>query len=77
MVTRSKSYAMLELESLLLVFHYGVARLYLWCPFLLCPKVLCPDLLFNFKDGAIANTPADALITKLSMAFYPLDMQPF
>jgi hypothetical protein len=27
-------------------------------------------------DGAIANTPAGALITKLSMAFYPLDMQP-
>ena len=29
------------------------------------------------EDGAIANTPAGALITKLSMAFYPLDMQPF
>jgi hypothetical protein len=28
------------------------------------------------EDGAIANTPAGALITKLSMAFYPLDMQP-
>jgi hypothetical protein len=27
-------------------------------------------------DGAIANTPAGALIKKLSMAFYPLDMQP-
>jgi len=27
-------------------------------------------------DGAIANTPAGALITKLSMAFYPLEMQP-
>jgi hypothetical protein len=26
-------------------------------------------------DGAIANTPAGALITYLSMAFYPLDMQ--
>jgi hypothetical protein len=28
------------------------------------------------EDGAIANTPAGALITKLSMAFYPPDMQP-
>lgn len=28
------------------------------------------------EDGAIANTPAGAHITKLSMAFYPLDMQP-
>jgi hypothetical protein len=28
------------------------------------------------EDGAIANTPAGALITKLSMAFYPLEMQP-
>ncbi|MBI4790535.1 MAG: MoaF N-terminal domain-containing protein [Chloroflexi bacterium] len=28
------------------------------------------------EDGAIANTPAGALITKLSMAFYPLDAQP-
>jgi hypothetical protein len=28
------------------------------------------------EDGAIANTPAGAIITKLSMAFYPLDMQP-
>lgn len=28
------------------------------------------------EDGAIANTPAGALIKKLSMAFYPLDMQP-
>ena len=28
------------------------------------------------EDGAIANTPAGALINKLSMAFYPLDMQP-
>jgi hypothetical protein len=27
-------------------------------------------------DGAIANTPAGAFIKKLSMAFYPLDMQP-
>ena len=27
-------------------------------------------------DGAIANTPAGAFITKLSMAFYPLDAQP-
>ena len=27
-------------------------------------------------DGAIANTPAGAHIMKLSMAFYPLDMQP-
>jgi hypothetical protein len=27
-------------------------------------------------DGAIANTPAGAFITKLSMAFYPLEMQP-
>jgi len=28
------------------------------------------------EDGAIANTPAGALIKKLSMAFYPLDTQP-
>jgi hypothetical protein len=28
------------------------------------------------EDGAIANTPAGAHIKKLSMAFYPLDMQP-
>lgn len=28
------------------------------------------------EDGAIANTPAGALIKKLSMAYYPLDMQP-
>jgi hypothetical protein len=28
------------------------------------------------EDGAIANTPAGALITKLSMAFYPPDKQP-
>lgn len=28
------------------------------------------------EDGAIANTPAGALITKLSMAFYPPEMQP-
>jgi hypothetical protein len=28
------------------------------------------------EGGAIANTPAGALIKKLSMAFYPLDMQP-
>jgi hypothetical protein len=28
------------------------------------------------EDGAIANTPAGAHITKLSMAFYPLDAQP-
>jgi hypothetical protein len=28
------------------------------------------------EDGAIANTPAGALITKLSVAFYPPDMQP-
>jgi len=28
------------------------------------------------ENGAIANTPAGALITKLSMAFYPLDAQP-
>jgi hypothetical protein len=28
------------------------------------------------EDGAIANTPAGAFIKKLSMAFYPLDMQP-
>jgi hypothetical protein len=28
------------------------------------------------EDGAIANTPAGALIKKLSMAFYPLDAQP-
>jgi hypothetical protein len=28
------------------------------------------------EDGALANTPAGALIKKLSMAFYPLDMQP-
>jgi len=27
-------------------------------------------------DGAMANTPAGALIRKLSVAFYPLDMQP-
>lgn len=27
-------------------------------------------------DGAIANTPAGAFIHKLSVAFYPLDMQP-
>lgn len=27
-------------------------------------------------DGALANTPAGALITKLSHAFYPLDAQP-
>jgi hypothetical protein len=27
-------------------------------------------------DGAIANTPAGAFIKKLSIAFYPLDMQP-
>jgi hypothetical protein len=27
-------------------------------------------------DGNVANTPAAALITKLSMAFYPLDAQP-
>jgi hypothetical protein len=27
-------------------------------------------------SGAIANTPAGAFITKLSMAFYPLDRQP-
>jgi hypothetical protein len=27
-------------------------------------------------EGAIANTPAGALITKLSVAFYPPDMQP-
>ena len=27
-------------------------------------------------DGAIANNPAGAFIHKLSMAFYPLDMQP-
>jgi hypothetical protein len=28
------------------------------------------------EDGALANTPAGAFITKLSMAFYPPDMQP-
>ena len=28
------------------------------------------------EDGAIANTPAGAYIKKLSMAFYPPDMQP-
>ena len=28
------------------------------------------------EDGAIANTPAGAYIIKLSMAFYPLEMQP-
>jgi hypothetical protein len=28
------------------------------------------------EDGNIANTPAGALIRKLSVAFYPLDMQP-
>jgi len=28
------------------------------------------------EDGRIANTPAGALIMKLSMAFYPLDAQP-
>jgi hypothetical protein len=28
------------------------------------------------EDGAIANTPAGALITKLSMAFYPPDKEP-
>jgi hypothetical protein len=28
------------------------------------------------EDGAIANTPAGALIRKLSVAFYPSDMQP-
>ncbi len=28
------------------------------------------------EDGAIANTPAGALIRKLSVAFYPPDMQP-
>ncbi len=27
-------------------------------------------------DGAIANTPAGAIIMKLSMAFYPLELQP-
>ena len=27
-------------------------------------------------DGALANTPAGAFITKLSMTFYPIDMQP-
>ncbi len=27
-------------------------------------------------DGAMANTPSGALIKKLSVAFYPLDMQP-
>ena len=27
-------------------------------------------------DGAIANTPAGAIITKLSMAYYPPDLQP-
>ena len=27
-------------------------------------------------DGKMANTPAGALINKLSMAFYPLDAQP-
>jgi hypothetical protein len=28
------------------------------------------------ENAAIANTPAGALIMKLSMAFYPLDAQP-
>jgi hypothetical protein len=28
------------------------------------------------EDGAVANTPAGALIRKLSMTFYPQDMQP-
>jgi hypothetical protein len=28
------------------------------------------------EDGAVANTPAGALIMKLSVAFYPLEMQP-
>ena len=28
------------------------------------------------EDGALANTPAGALIQKLSMAFYPVDKQP-
>jgi hypothetical protein len=28
------------------------------------------------EDGAIANTPAGAFIQKLSMAFYPLNLQP-
>ena len=28
------------------------------------------------EDGALANTPTGALITKLSMAFYPLNAQP-
>jgi len=28
------------------------------------------------ENGTIANTPAGAIITKLSMAFYPLEMQP-
>jgi hypothetical protein len=28
------------------------------------------------EDGALANTPAGALINKLSMAFYPLNAQP-
>jgi hypothetical protein len=28
------------------------------------------------EDGTLANNPAGALITKLSMAFYPPDMQP-
>jgi hypothetical protein len=28
------------------------------------------------EDGSLANTPAGALITKLSMAFYPLNAQP-
>ena len=28
------------------------------------------------EDGTLANTPAGALIMKLSMAFYPLDAQP-
>jgi hypothetical protein len=28
------------------------------------------------EDGAVANTPAGAIIHKLSMAFYPLDRQP-
>jgi hypothetical protein len=28
------------------------------------------------EDGSVANTPAGALITKLSMTFYPTEARP-
>lgn len=34
------------------------------------------DYASEMGTGAIANTPAGALIKKLSMAFYPLHMEP-